>query len=239
MNERIDTKKVILTIKRNMGWLILIVFLFISSMFVYLNYIATPMYQKSTQILVNQSDKSQSNGIEAQTVQADLQLVNTYSGIISSPRILNQVQKELDDAYTFNELADMVKVKNTTNSQIIEIDVINANPRTAAKIANITAKTFSKEAPKIMKVDNVTTLSEAQVFDKEVPAKPNKLLMMGLAFFLGIVVAFAFIIIRIMIDRTFNSTEEIEDFLDVHILGEVSLFPSIDPLQNERMENKL
>lgn len=239
MNERIDTKKVILTVKRNAGWLLLIVLLFVSSMFVYLNYIATPIYQKSTQILVNQRDKSQLNGVEAQTIQADLQLVNTYSGIITSPRILNQVQKELDNAYTFQELADMIQVKNTINSQIIEINVTNPKPKMAAQIANITAKIFSKEVPKIMKVDNVTTLSEAQVFYKEVPVKPNKLLMMTLAFLLGIIVAFCFILIRIIFDKTFNSAEEIEDFLGVHILGEVSLFPSIDPLQKERMENKL
>lgn len=80
-------------------------------MFIYLQYIATPIYQKSTQILVNQSESTKSNSVDSQTVQADLQLVNTYSTIISSPRILNEVQQDLGKQYDTAELAEMIQVK--------------------------------------------------------------------------------------------------------------------------------
>lgn len=55
-------------------------------------YFLTPIYQASTQILVNQKKNEQSWN----EVQTNLQLINTYKIIITSPRILDIVSKELD-----------------------------------------------------------------------------------------------------------------------------------------------
>lgn len=233
MNEQIDLKKMLLAIRKNSWWLIGIIVVTILSMFIYLQYIATPIYQKSTQILVNQSESTKSNSVDSQTVQADLQLVNTYSTIISSPRILNEVQQDLGKQYDTAELAEMIQVKNATNSQVIDISVEHPDPKVAARIANATARTFTEEIPNIMKIDNVTTLSEAQFLGNETPVKPQKVLMLALAAFAGILFAFAFIFIKLLFERTLTSTEEIEELLGLHVLGEVSAFQNNDSFQTK------
>lgn len=224
MNERINLNKVVVMLKRNIWWMLAIIVVTVVSMFVYLNYVATPIYQKSTQILVNQSENSQTNSIEAQTVQADLQLVNTYSTIISSPRILNKVQENLNGKYDLQELTEMISVKNTTNSQIIDISVNHLDPKTATYIVNVVTKIFTEEIPEIMKISNVTILSEAQFFRNEKPIKPQKGLLLVLAFFSGILLSIVFIFIKLLFERTFVSTEELEDYLELNVLGEVSVF---------------
>lgn len=226
MNERIDAKKITVMLKRNIWWMLAIVVVTVASMFIYLNYIVTPIYQKSTQILVNQSENSQTNSIEAQTVQADLQLVNTYSTIISSPRILNKVQESLKGKYNLQELTEMISVKNTTNSQIIDISVNHLDSKTATQIANVVTKVFTEEIPEIMKISNVTILSEAQFFGNEKPIKPQKGLLLMLAFFSGVLLAIFFVFIKLLFERTFVSTEELEDYLELNVLGEVSVFQS-------------
>ncbi|WP_256204160.1 Wzz/FepE/Etk N-terminal domain-containing protein [Planococcus faecalis] len=57
-------------------------------------YLVTPIYQTSTQLLI-----SQQRGevvVDSQSIEADLQLVATYSEIIKSPVILEQVISQLD-----------------------------------------------------------------------------------------------------------------------------------------------
>ena len=53
--------------------------------------IVQPKYEASTQVLVNQKEKDKD--IMAQQVQSNIQLVNTYSEILKSPRILDKVAK--------------------------------------------------------------------------------------------------------------------------------------------------
>ncbi|MEG0256179.1 YveK family protein [Vagococcus sp.] len=224
MNERIDIKNVIVMLKRNIWWILAIIAITVASMFIYLNYIVTPIYQKSTQILVNQAENNQTNSIEAQTVQADLQLVNTYSTIISSPRILTKVQGELKGKYNLQELTEMISVKNTTNSQIIDINVNYLDAKTATDIVNVVTQVFTQEISEIMKISNVTILSEAQFFGNEKPVKPQKALLLVLAFFSGILLAVCFIFVKLLFERRFVSTEELEEYLGISVLGEVSVF---------------
>lgn len=224
MTERVDLNKIRITLRNNMWWILAIIVLTIASMFIYLNFVAIPIYQKSTQILVNQSENNQTNLIEAQTIQADLQLVNTYSTIISSPRILTKVQKNLNEKYSLQELTEMISVKNTTNSQIIDISVNHQDPRIATHIVNLVTEIFTEEIPLIMKISNVTTLSETQFFGNEKPIKPQKTLLLILSSFGGVLLSFCFICIKLLFKRTFLSAEEIEDYLELNVLGEVSVF---------------
>lgn len=220
-------------IRKNRWWIIGIMIVTLLSAFIYLQYIATPIYQKSTQILVNQSESKKSNSIDSQTVQADLQLVNTYSSIILSPRILNEVQQDLGKQYDAIELAEMIQVKNASNSQVIDISVEHPDPKVAARIANATVRIFIKEIPKIMKIDNVTTLSEAQFLGNEMPVRPQKTLMLALATFVGILITFAFISIKLLFERTITSPEEIEELLELNVLGEVSVFQDNNAFQTK------
>lgn len=54
----------------------------------------TPIYENSTQILVNQS-KNERKEVQFNDVQTNLQLINTYNVIIKSPAILDEVIKEM------------------------------------------------------------------------------------------------------------------------------------------------
>ncbi len=134
-------------------------------------------------MLISQSETTAGNRLENQTIQADLQLVSTYSTIIMSPRILNEVSEALEGNYDVAELSEILSVSNATNSQIIEINAYHQSPKIAAKIANTTANVFSEEIPKIMNIDNVTILAEGAVLPQETPARPNKFLLYSLTAF--------------------------------------------------------
>ncbi|WP_244964406.1 GNVR domain-containing protein [Listeria aquatica] len=75
-----------------------------------------------------------------------------------------------------------------------------------------------------MNIDNVTIISPSSYTGEETPIRPQKALMLLLSFFLGLVVAFLFIVIKMFFERTFTSIKEIEELLGLPILGEVSTF---------------
>ena len=139
----------------------------------------TPKYSSSTQVLVNQ--KETDNQIMAQQVQSNLQLVNTYSEIIKSPRILDKVSKNLKGKYSSKEISGMLTVSNQAESQILNIAVENESQEAASKVANEIANVFSKDVSKIMNVDNVSILSKADT--KETKSRLNRSLIQWSVFF--------------------------------------------------------
>ncbi|WP_214515044.1 Wzz/FepE/Etk N-terminal domain-containing protein, partial [Staphylococcus saprophyticus] len=159
MEETIDLSKLFTILKKNMKYLIIlpIVFLVLSMVITFV--FMTPKYSSSTQVLVNQ--KEIDNQMMAQQVQSNLQLVNTYSEIIKSPRILDKVSKNLKGKYSSKEISGMLTVSNQSESQILNIVVENESREAARKVANEIANVFSKDVSKIMNVDNVSILSKA------------------------------------------------------------------------------
>ena len=70
----------------------------------------------------------------AQEVQSNIQLVNTYSEIVKSPRILDKVSKELNRKYSTSELSSMLTVTNQAESQLLNIDVVSKSGKDSEKL---------------------------------------------------------------------------------------------------------
>ena len=71
----------------------------------------TPLYQSSTQILVNQK-KQEGTAIQIGEIQSNIQLTNTYKVIIKSPVILEQVNEKLNLKMTAQDLTGKINVAN-------------------------------------------------------------------------------------------------------------------------------
>ena len=222
MNKEINMKKLKQVLQQRIGWILMIISIPLLAMLLYLTLFAEPIYQKIAQLLISQSETTSGNRLENQTIQADLQLVSTYSTIIMSPRILNEVSEALEGSYDVAELSEILSVSNATNSQIIEINAYHQSPKIAAEIANTTASVFSEEMPRIMNIDNVTILAEGTVLSQETPARPNKFLLYSLTTFLSLLFAFTYVFLLLVFERSFASNTEIEEVLGLKVIGEIS-----------------
>ncbi|HCZ8622128.1 TPA: capsule biosynthesis protein CapA, partial [Staphylococcus aureus] len=180
----------------------------------------TPKYSNSTQVLVNQ--KETDNQMMAQQVQSDLQLVNTYSEIIKSPRILDKVSKNLKGKYSSNEISGMLTVSNQAESKILNITVENESRENAGKVANEIANVFSKEVKDIMNVDNVSILSKADNNGSKVSPKPLINAVVGV--FLGLIVALIIIFLKEILDKRIKTEEDVEEQLNIPVLGIIQKF---------------
>jgi len=220
MEEIIDLSKLFTILKKNMKYLIIlpIVFLVLSMVITFI--FMTPKYSSSTQVLVNQ--KETDNQMMAQQVQSNLQLVNTYSEIIKSPRILDKVSKNLKGKYSSKEISGMLTVSNQEESQILNIAVENESREAASKVANEIANVFSKDVSKIMNVDNVSILSKADTKGKQI--SPQPLVNSVVSIFLGLIVALILIFLKEMLDKRIKTEEDVAEILDLPVLGTIQDF---------------
>ena len=93
MENKINLTKFINILKKEWKLLVIIPLVFVLVSLLLTTFIMKPVYEANTQVLVNQKEKNPE--LRAQEVQSNIQLVNTYTEIIKSPRILEQVaQKE-------------------------------------------------------------------------------------------------------------------------------------------------
>ncbi|HEY9577023.1 MAG TPA: Wzz/FepE/Etk N-terminal domain-containing protein, partial [Pseudobacillus sp.] len=175
MEETISLRELANTLKKRFKLIMLMAFMaaLISGIISY--FVLTPVYQASTQLLVNQA-KSEQQLYNPTEVQTNLQLINTYNVIIKSPAILDKVIQNLDLDMTAAQMNGKITVQNEKDSQVVNVAVQDEDPTIAADIANETARVFQSEIVKIMNVDNVSILTKAEASDSLAPVKPKPLL---------------------------------------------------------------
>ncbi|SFM27558.1 Capsular polysaccharide biosynthesis protein [Psychrobacillus psychrodurans] len=192
----------------------------------------TPIYQSSTQILVNQ-EKVDITTLNAQDIQTNLQLINTYNVIIKSPAILSKVIDDLGLDTTPTALNSKITVNNEQNSQVVNITVQDPDPKNAVDIANKTASVFQTEIKKLMKVDNVSILTPAFLPDNPTPVKPDPWLNMAIAAVVGLMIGIGLAFLIEYFDTTIKTEQDVEDFINLPILGLIS------PISDKDIKNTM
>lgn len=92
MENSLSLSKFLTALRKNLKLLILLPLIFILISALITMFLMKPKYEANTQVLVNQKEKN--SELMAQEVQSNIQLVNTYSEIVKSPRILDEVAKK-------------------------------------------------------------------------------------------------------------------------------------------------
>ncbi|MGE7689337.1 YveK family protein [Lysinibacillus sp. NPDC097214] len=220
MEETISLQDIFRTIRKRAVMIISLTVLSIIVAAIISFYVLTPIYQASTQILVNQQKTDQQ--IQTTEIQTNLQLINTYNVIIKSPAILSKVIERLDLELTPSELANQIIVSNAQNSQVVDVSVQDNLAFRAVDIANTTAQVFQEQIQVLMKVDNVNVLSPALLPEDPSPVKPNKMLNIAIAAVLGLMVGVGLAFLLEYLDTTVKTESDVEELLQLPIIGLVS-----------------
>ena len=221
MEETISLQDLFKTLKKRAVLILLAMLLAVTVAGVVSFVFLTPIYQASTQILVNQQ-KVEQNQFNTQDIQANLQLINTYNVIIKSPAILSKVIENLDLNTTPAALNTKITVNSAQNSQVVNVSVQDPEPYMAVDIANTTAEVFQEEIQKLMNVDNVNILSPAVLAENPSPIKPDPFLNMAIAAVVGLMLGVGIAFLLEYLDTTVKTEQDIEELLDLPILGLVS-----------------
>lgn len=216
MEETISLKEIYTIIKKRLLSIILITVSAVIIAMIVSSFILTPIYQSSSQFIVNQKNNNQDQNyqIDSSTIQTNVELINTYNVIITSRAILNDVIEELDLPYNAEQLAKNIDVTSERNSQVVNVEVKDPSPQTATAIANTVVTTFQSKIPEILNVDNVKILTEAYTSENPKPVEPNLKLNIAIATVLGVMVSVGIAFLREYFNTTVTTEEELEQHTD-------------------------
>lgn len=224
--EELDLKELF-----NMFWskrvhiaIITAIFLIIGIIYTY--FFVTPDYQASTTVVLAQSSAKATTATETETtitandLTLNQKLVSTYSELIKSDHIINDVITHLNLNKTSSAVKNSITVSTLKDTDLIQIKVTDAVPEQAKEIAEEIADVFiDKVANGVYHIDNV------QVWDKaEVPSTPyniNHKKDVFIFVLVGLVFSAIYVLIANMLDTTVKSKEDIENKLGIAVLTQI------------------
>ncbi len=133
-------------------WLLVVICCFVLGLGTYVGSIlSTPLYKSTA--LIQITIRSQSNQADINSLLASDQLVQTEAQLAVSDPVLREVASHYP-GLTIEQLAKQVTATPRLNTQLFEINVVDASPTRAADIANDVATTLINSQQQIMQQNN-------------------------------------------------------------------------------------
>lgn len=242
MKNPLNILEVLKSVRKRFPLILLLAIAFVAGSGAISYTLINPVYQASTQILINQNEAN-AQEFTTQDINTNIQLISTYNIIIKSKVILNEVIAELGLDETYQTLYEKMTVSNIESTQVVTIDVEDPSMEKAVLIANTTATIFQERIQTLMNVDNVNILAEAEVPALPVPIQPNPLLNMAIAAVLGLLFGSGLAILIDQLNTTVRTEEDIEEIPGLQVLGIVSKVTdtksdkkALDPYKERELE---
>jgi len=176
----------------------------------------TPIYQASTKLIVNTQSGDKGN-VSNDRLTSAKSLVDTYAVILRDRDVINQVATELNLSEGYGQLAGAISVKAVNNTQIMQVNVRHTNRETALAIAEKIREIAPPIIDETVGVGSVNPIGQAYVSSN--PISPNNLKNGIMAAAVGFVLSCVVILVLVMTDNTYKSDLDIQDDLDLLVLG--------------------
>ena len=176
--------------------------------FVYTLLLVTPQYKSSALLYVNNSDFSLGNvSISTADLSAAKSLVSTYSVILKSRTVVNEVIDLSGVNYSYEQMLNMVEAKAVDNTEVFSITVTSSNPMEAEMLANLYAQVLPEKIAEIVNGTDAKIVDYAVIAARRSSPSYTKNTAVGAA--LGLVIAAAIVVIGYLRDDVIHS----EDYL--------------------------
>ncbi|MFC0213211.1 YveK family protein [Paenibacillus chartarius] len=188
--------------------------------------LVTPIYQANIKLIVNKTNESQNvSSIDINSLQTSLRLVSTYKELIRTPAIMDKVVEKFPDLkLSAEQLSGRIAVTASTDSQVMTLVASDSSPERAAKIVNAVATVFKEQIPTIMKVDNVSILSEARMPINPTPVNVNPSLNLVIALVVGVLLSIGIIFLLEFLDDSIKTEKDVSRHLGIPTLN---VFPKL------------
>ena len=212
--EEINLKEVYSYFKSRLLWMILAIVVIVIIGNVYTILTRVPMYQSNTTIVLVGESKKEYSQTDSQLNQ---NLIGTYSEIITSRKVLQQVIDNLKLKMTVDELSKNITTSSVEDTEIIRITVNNEKKKMAAEIANEVADVFSDEIQDIYNLENVAIIDKAE--EAVAPYNINYVKDNVIYLMIGVVLSFGVVFVMYYFDTTIKSSETVEEKLGLTVIG--------------------
>ena len=201
------------------AWAIVLVTLITAAMaFAGTKLFITPLYTASAMMYVNNSSISVgSTQVNLSDLTAAQSLVETYMVILKTRGTLEEVIKEANLPYDYEQLSGMIEAGAVNSTEVFSIDVTSADPQEAERIANAIADILPDRIAEIVDGSSVKIVDYA-IVPSEI-ASPSYTRNTALGMLLGLVLIAAIICLREIFDEKLHGEEDLAQRYEQPILA--------------------
>lgn len=220
MEETISLNEIFDILRKHLTSILISMFVGLALAAIVTFFVLTPKYRSQAQLIVT---LPQSETTNANDVNMNLQMINTYKELVTGDLVINQVKDRIESEYgidkSVQELKDSVEVTQSQNSLMFSIRATDTSSVYAANIANTTALVFQENAKDVLSVDKISIISNAEASSS--PVSPNNKLNLAIGLVLGILVGVGIAFLLELLDRTVKDNKYVTETLGFTILGTV------------------
>ncbi|WP_430616218.1 hypothetical protein IGI71_001142 [Enterococcus sp. DIV1279b] len=220
MEETISLKEIFDILRKHLTSILISMFVGLALAAIVTFFVLTPQYRSQAQLIVTLPQTETTN---ANDVNMNLQMINTYKELVTGDLVINQVKDRIESEYgidkSVQELKDSVEVTQSQNSLMFSIRATDTNSVYAANIANTTALVFQENAKDVLSVDKISIISNAEASSS--PVSPNNKLNLAIGLVLGVLVGIGIAFLLELLDRTVKDNKFVTETLGFTILGTV------------------
>ena len=216
--EEINIKEFLDFVKEKILIVLIAVLSCVALVLIYDGLIKTKKYSTYTTIALVKTNSDNAT-ITQSDIQVNQNLVNTYSEIVKSKKVLKQVIKVLKLDYSVEELSSRISVTSLNDTEIIKISVLDESSKRAYNITNEIAKVFIKEISSIYQMNNVSIVDVPEISNKVANNTLIKDLILSIG--VGIMLSVGTLFVIFYFDDTVKFSEEFEEEIGVPVVAKV------------------
>ena len=214
--EEINLRDLLSYFKKHLVLFVVMVLFVVSAGTIYSVFIQKPEYKAQATVILS-SDKSKTT-IQNE-INANKNLIDTYTEVVKSHRVLDRVRSEMQINDSYEQLVKKVTVASLKDTEIISISVVDLDKYHSYSLANKIADTFTDEISQIYNDKSVNVLDRA--VEPQKPYNVDIIKQEAIYAAAGIILATAVIFLMFYFDRTIKTTEQIEQLFKLPIFGKV------------------
>ena len=190
-------------------------------------YLIVPQYRANITIYVNNYRNTENqeyvSGTDLSTAQ---KLVNTYTNMLTSDTVLEEVIDSTGYDYTAAELREFISTQQVGDTEIFKVFVTHADPNTAAEIANAIARTAPNSIEDFVEGSSTKIIDYAKTpTGRNSPNYTKNTIIGGL---IGGILILAILTLEFLMDVRIKNEQDLGALCDVPILGQIPDFSQLE-----------
>lgn len=180
-------------------------------------FLITPKYRAEATMIVN-TRQDQTATVTNDQITSAQKLVDTYSIIIRSRRVVDPIMEKLNIEADYESFVKNIIVESVNDTQVMSIQVENKDPEIALQVVQEIVDRAPGAIISTVEAGSVNVVSEPYV-NSEVPISPSKLKNTAIAAFIGLFISSGAFLLIAFLDNTFKSEEDIQKQLGLVTIG--------------------
>lgn len=219
--DTIDLLEVLNAVRQHIAVLILCTLATAIAGFAITHFLITPQYESSALMIVNTRQDTTST-VTIDQINSATKLVSTYSIIIKSDTVLQQVIDDLGLSLSYSDLKGRVTVSAVDDTQVMKITVRSNNPEWARQVCDGITAVSPDVILEAVEAGSVKVISQASYSD--VPVSPNIKKNTMLGAMVGLVLCLGVILLQVILDNKINTEEDVAKYLDMTVVGVIPVY---------------